>query len=112
MGQLFYPEPLGKGLVPSLRWEMMRKGADDYAYLWLLQQRVQSLEAGGAGPLAELARQARAFLEHAADGVAGVGSEIETSSGPVRPNAQRQSVPHRIREEAALWLERLPQGNP
>lgn len=112
MGQLFYPEPLGKGLVPSVRWEMMRKGADDYAYLWLLQQRVQSLEGAGAGPLAEAARHARSFLEHAADGVAGVGSELETSSGPARSNAQRQSVPHRIREEAALWLERLPMGNP
>lgn len=112
MGQLFYPEPLGKGLVPSLRWEMMRKGAEDYAYLWLLERRVEALEAKGTGPLSNLVQQARSFLEHAADGVAGVGSEIETSSGPARPNAQKQSVPHRIREEVALWLDRLPGGMP
>ena len=36
LGQLFYPEPLGAGLVPSVRWEMLRKGAEDYEYLWLL----------------------------------------------------------------------------
>jgi len=105
MGQMFYPEPLGTGLLSSLRWEMMRKGAEDYEYLWLLQQRLAALAPGlreGA-----VAKEAAAFLEHAAEGVAGVGSELETSSGPARPNTQTQQAPHRLREEAAAWIERI-----
>jgi hypothetical protein len=105
MGQMFYPEPLGSGLVPSLRWEMMRKGAEDYEYLWLLQERLNALTS--AQRAGELAQAAEAFLAHAADAVAGVGSEVETSRGPARPNAQTQEVPHRVREEAAVWIERL-----
>jgi len=105
MGQMFYPEPLGTGLLPSLRWEMMRKGAEDYEYLWLLQQRLEALTP--AQREGALAREAAAFLEHVADGVAGVGSELETSSGPARPNTQTQQAPHRLREEAAAWIERL-----
>lgn len=105
MGQMFYPEPLGSGLLPSLRWEMMRKGAEDYEYLWLLQQCLTALspEEREGGP----AKEAAAFLEHAADGIAGVGSELETSHGPARSNAQTQQAPHRVREEAAAWIERF-----
>jgi len=107
MGQLFYPDPLGSGLVSSLRWEMMRKGAEDYETLWLLQQRIASLApALRDGPLG---KGASLFLEHVADAVAGVGSEIETSGGPARSNTQSQQLPHRLREEAADWIERLAQ---
>ncbi len=106
MGQLFYPEILGTGLVPSLRWEMMRKGAEDYEYLWVLKQRLDALPAAEQNELPVM--QARTFLEHAAEGVAGVGSEIETSNGPARPNAQSQQIPQRLREEAAAWIERFP----
>lgn len=105
MGQMFYPEPLGNGLLPSLRWEMMRKGAEDYEYLWVLKQRLDALSAERR--TGEEAQRAAAFLEHAADAVAGVGSELETSNGPARPNAQTQLIPHRLREEAADWIERL-----
>jgi len=105
LGQLFYPEPLGTGLVPSVRWEMLRKGAEDYEYLWLLSELLKRLpEAVRAG--AE-ALEARSFLEHAADGVAGAASEMETTRGAAQPNAQRQSVPHALRERAAAWIERL-----
>lgn len=105
MGQLFYPDPAGKGLVPSVRWEMMRKGAEDYEYLWLLEQRLNELFK--AKQNSTLAQEARAFLANAAEGVAGVGSELETSSSAARPNTQTQALPHRLREEAAQWLERL-----
>jgi hypothetical protein len=105
LGQLFYPEPLGTGLVPSVRWEMLRKGAEDYEYLWLLSDLLKGLpdevRTGAA------AQEAAAFLEHAAEGVAGAASEIETTGGAAQPNAQRQSVPHALRERAAAWIERL-----
>ena len=84
---------------------MLRKGAEDYEYLWLLSQRIKGLtpeERKGAEAL-----EAAAFLEHAAEGVAGAASEIETTGGAAQPNAQRQSVPHALRERAAAWIERM-----
>jgi hypothetical protein len=105
LGQLFYPQPLGDGLVPSVRWEMLRKGAEDYEYLWLLSERIKGLpepERTGAEAL-----EALAFLESAALGVAGGASELETAAGAAHPNAQRQSVPHTLRERAAVWIERF-----
>jgi hypothetical protein len=86
---------------------MMRKGAEDYETLWLLQQRIASLApAQRDGPLG---KGAASFLEHVADAVAGVGSELETSGAPARSNTQSQLLPHRLREEAADWIERLAQ---
>ena len=105
MGQLFYPDPAGKGLVPSVRWEMMRKGAEDYEYLWLLEQRLNELSKNKQDSV--LTQEAKAFLEHAAEGVAGVGSELETSTGAAFPNTQTQELPHLLREKTAQWLERL-----
>lgn len=108
LGQLFYPEPLGTGLVPSLRWEMLRKGAEDYEYLWLLNERIKALpEVERKG---EEASEALAFLEGVTLGVAGGASELETASGSAQPNVQRQSVPHGLRERAASWIERFAPG--
>jgi hypothetical protein len=105
MGQLFYPDPMSTRLVPSLRWEMLRKGAEDYEYLWLLRERLAALPS--AERESPEAKAAAAFLEHAADGVAGAGSERETGGGAVPPNAQNQSVPHALRERVADWIERF-----
>ena len=84
---------------------MLRKGAEDYEYLWLLSDLLKGLpdevRTGAA------AQEAAAFLEHAAEGVAGGASEIETTGGAAQPNAQRQSAPHALRERAAAWIERL-----
>ena len=41
MGQMFYPEPLSGAPLPSLRWEVMREGCDDYEYLWLLREALK-----------------------------------------------------------------------
>jgi hypothetical protein len=105
LGQLFYPEPQGSGLVRSVRWEMLRKGAEDYEYLWLLAERLKTLaEPARSGAVAA---EARAFLEHAAEAVAGAASERETAKSAAFPNAQRQAVPHQLRERAAEWIERV-----
>ncbi len=106
LGQLFYPEPLGGGLVPSLRWEMLRKGAEDYEYLWVLNKLVQELPPDVRA--APEAAEAAAFLQHAAATVAGAASEAETSAAAAAgSNAVRQSVPHALRERAAVWIERF-----
>jgi hypothetical protein len=103
LGQLFYPEPLGTGLVPSLRWEMLRKGAEDYEYLWLLNEQLKRLPEGYANGGEAVA--ARAFLENAAAKVAGAASELETSGAAAQSNAHSQAVPHALRERAAAWIE-------
>jgi hypothetical protein len=103
LGQLFYPEPLGSGLVPSVRWEMLRKGAEDYEYLWLLEEQLKQLPESFAN--SSEAAAAREFLGSAAARVAGAASEVETAGTAAQPNAWVQSVPHSLRERAAAWIE-------
>ena len=45
-GVLLYPHPRGSGApVNSLRWEVFTQGLEDYEYLWLLEQRINSTRA-------------------------------------------------------------------
>jgi hypothetical protein len=39
-----------EGPVPSIRWELLRDGIEDYEYLWLLQQEVDRLRKSGVDP--------------------------------------------------------------
>ncbi len=39
-----------EGPVPSLRWELLRDGVEDYDYLWLLRSEVERLRQSGADP--------------------------------------------------------------
>ena len=105
LGQLLYPDPLGGGLLPSVRWEMLHKGAEDFEYLWLLDSLIKGLpEKIRFSPEAA---EARAFLQNAASTVAGAASELETSGNKAQPNAVLQSTPHALRERAAVWIERF-----
>lgn len=106
MGQMFYPEPAGTGLLPSLRWELMREGCDDYEYLWLLRERVNALPP--AGQSAPSIDRARSLLASAADAVVGGTGDPEASSAIPEPNAQSNQVPHRLREQIAELIESLP----
>lgn len=110
MGQMFYPDPVGEGLAPSLRWDMMREGCDDYEYLWLLRERWQSLPADARE--SEAGRRARALLDTAADEVVGGRGDPETQSSAPKANAQSNRVPHRLRETIAELLEALPAPSP
>ena len=104
MGHLFYPDVSGRGsIAPSLRWELMREGAEDYLYLHLLRQRVES---GGSSDN-EALKQARVLLENAASEVVGGSGDAETTDRQRQPNAQSNGVPHRLRRQAADLLERL-----
>ncbi|MDW8051833.1 MAG: DUF4091 domain-containing protein, partial [Armatimonadota bacterium] len=68
-GRLLYPprrdpntsdEPVVAPPIPSIRWECLRDGAEDYEYFVLLERLVQQAERRGASP--ELLKQARALL--------------------------------------------------
>lgn len=68
-GRLLYPPrrdpnvpapPLITDPIPSIRWECLRDGAEDYEYFVLLEQRIRQAERAGVS--AEVLRQARALL--------------------------------------------------
>ncbi|MBI2300910.1 MAG: DUF4091 domain-containing protein [Armatimonadetes bacterium] len=78
-GYFFYPpqregvpeKPVLDHLVPSVRWELMREGVEDYEYLRLLERLTAAAEAS-AHPPAKAVSAARTALQHArglADGI-------------------------------------------
>ena len=106
MGQLFYPALTGSGYIAtSLRWEMMREGCEDYAYLWLLRERIRALPAARQDSVA--AREARALLDSAAEHVVGGSGDAETTSQAAKPNAQSNRVPHDLRQRIGDLIEQL-----
>jgi len=106
MGQLFYPAPGGSGYIaPSLRWELMREGCEDYAYLWLLRERLKALPAAQKASAA--AREAQGLLDNAANLVVGGTGDAETTSTQARPNAQSNRVPHDLRQRIGDLIEQL-----
>ena len=106
MGQLFYPALSGSGYIaPSLRWELMREGCEDYAYLWLLHERVNGLSA--AQRQSAVAKEAQALLDTAADRVVGGSGDAETASHTAAPNAQSNRVPHDLRQRIGDLIEQL-----
>ncbi len=111
LGQMLYPEPTTAGVVPSIRWEMMREGCEDYEYLWLLRQRLAGLSQEQAQRLGGAARDAAAaahkLLETCADEVVGGSGDPETSSVAGRPNTQSNLVTHKLRSRVADLIEEL-----
>ncbi len=106
MGQMFYPDPRGAGrLAPSLRWELMREGSEDYAYLWLLRERLNGLPVELKSSATAL--EAATLLASAADAVVGGAGDAETESTAVTPNAASSLVPHELRRRLAGLIERL-----
>ncbi len=47
--------------MPSIRWELLRDGIEDYEYFWLLREHVERLKASGAA--ASLYEEEQALLE-------------------------------------------------
>jgi Glycoside hydrolase 123, catalytic domain/Glycoside hydrolase 123 N-terminal domain len=55
-GDMFFVYPGPEGPVDSIRWEMLRKGLEDYECLWKVRQALDKLRArGGDAALAERA---------------------------------------------------------
>ncbi|UCC67159.1 MAG: DUF4091 domain-containing protein [Armatimonadota bacterium] len=102
-GRLLYPpnrDPMNdrtkhlEGPVPSIRWELLRDGVEDYEYFWLLQQQIERLKTSGAE--AESYREAEELLE--------VPAEI--CSDPTRFTATPEPI-HAHRAKLAEAIERL-----
>lgn len=97
MGQMFYPDPLSGAPLPSLRWELMREGCDDYEYLWLLREALK------ARPNAE----AQQILDSAASQIVRGGGDAETMAQTQPQNATSNSTAHEMRGKIADWIEKL-----
>jgi hypothetical protein len=96
LGHLFHPAGFDDPPTPTLRWSLMRDGAEDYEYLWTLARLLESR------PDAE----AREFLATvAADIIPGGDAEARTQTGRPEPPSQRSL--HARRRAAAQWIERL-----
>lgn len=66
-GRLVYPPRRWKdgrtrieGPTPSVRWELIREGLEDFEYFWMLRKAAADLAARGLAP--DLVRRARALL--------------------------------------------------
>jgi len=57
-----YHTPDGKALVPTLQWEGLREGVDDYRYLYTLKALTEEARKSGQGRAVELANTAEAKL--------------------------------------------------
>ena len=73
-GRFFYPPNRNPGVdktkylegpVPSIRWELLRDGIEDYEYFHLLQSHIERLKQSGADPATY--REAERLLEVPAD---------------------------------------------
>lgn len=100
MGQLFYPRMGRPGLIASVRWEMMREGAEDYELLWFLAQRVARKKDSEAWLM-----RASNLLGRQASRLAGGVGDPETQSATRVPNPQHHSEVHSVRLLALDLLE-------
>jgi hypothetical protein len=102
-GRFLYPpnrDPLHdktkylEGPVPSIRWELLRDGIEDYEYFWLLKQEIERLKASGTDP--SVYREAERLLEVPSDICADL-THFTTTPKPI----------HQHRAKLAEAIERL-----
>jgi len=100
-GRLIYPprnwadgQERIEGPTPSLRWELLREGMEDYEYLWLLKDAADRLAAAGVRP--DLVTLARGLLDVPSTIFV---SRTEYSDDPAPLLAQRDQI--------ALAIEQL-----
>ena len=92
-------------MVPSIRWEMMREGCEDYEYLWLLRERLRALTPEQR--TSPVAQAAQTLLDTAADSIVGSSEDPEVNSGPHKANTQSNLTAHQLRERIADLIEQL-----
>jgi hypothetical protein len=80
--------------IPSIRWELLRDGIEDFEYFHLLRQEVDRLTASGVDT--SLWREAEALLEVPEDVYRDL-THFATEPGPI----------HRHRSQVAMAIERL-----
>ena len=83
-----------EGPVPSIRWELLRDGLEDYEYFWLLREQINRLKTNGAAPTTY--QSAEALLQVPPD-ICTDTSHFATTPEPI----------HRHRERLAEAIEQL-----
>lgn len=96
LGHLFHPADFNDPPTPTLRWLLMRDGAEDYEYLWTLARLLESFPNV----------QASEFLATvAADIIPGGDAEARAQTGQPEPPSQRSLQARR--RAVAQWIEQL-----
>lgn len=85
----------GNRLVPSLRWENLRDGMEDYEYLWLLAGDPQVGEANAADDFVAQLVQSRTLFSHVPSDLEAVREEIAARLGG--PQASKSARPNVVR---------------
>ncbi|MCD6498907.1 MAG: DUF4091 domain-containing protein [Deltaproteobacteria bacterium] len=100
-GRLLYPPKDWKGgqeriqgPVPSIRWELIREGIEDYEYFWMLRDAADRLEGLGGSP--DLVAAARDLL-----------SAPDSVFHSLTDYSQDPSAMHERRHEVAVLLEQI-----
>jgi hypothetical protein len=83
-----------EGPVPSIRWELLRDGIEDYEYFWLLREQIERLKASGADPSAFQSEEA---LLDVPEDVCSDLTHFATTPDPI----------HRHRAKLAAAIEKL-----
>ena len=91
-----------EGPIPSIRWELLRDGIEDYEYLWLLKQEIARLKQAGAPP--DAYREAELLLEVPPEICASL-TEFTTTPEPI--HAHRAKVAEAI-EQLRARQQALP----
>jgi len=109
LGLWWYPALLKPKVLTSVRWEMMREGAEDYEYLALLARVIDRLS--NEHRKEEDVRQARAFLDTVTEGILlypGVLPAGRDDGWQERPAFTTDNrIVHERREQVARWIEKL-----
>jgi len=89
------------GPVNSIRWEMLREGIEDYEYLWLLRDMVNSLKENDSTKTSPLLEEAEKLLEVPENITSGM---TEFTKDPKPIYFQRENIARMIEELQRLIL--------
>lgn len=94
-----------QGAIPTLAWEGLREGADDYAYLHTLSTLIEQAKAGPAAAARTAATEAEQVLEALVDAI----PWANPMNAPTFPTDQLQQA-RRVMADLTVGLQEVMQG--
>jgi hypothetical protein len=92
-----YPTPDGTGLIPTIQWEAIREGADDYKYIYTLQKTLDRATENSDPTTRRIAESIRTELKKRLDALPWTSRDAQVR------NADLDA----LREQVAAWTVEL-----